>query len=591
MKTKALACLGYLTIAAAAISARLFPATKYELSIYTETPAISLASVVGALLIGIWIALHERAIYRGMGLSIACGGVLVTSLLGIIRGYYFIGAGDSLTHLGHIRDTLSSGELATTFYPGTHFFAVAIHEVIGQSLLWSSMIVPILYLTCFLLFTGLIGRELVSAIPTDSPIPAATIAGGVALLVLPINHIGTYLMLHPTSHAVLFFPVFLYSVVRYLRPNPDNRLIGVFIPISLGLLAIHPQHAMLGFIILAGVAGVIRLASLVAGEAKYTPGIEILVVILGVGVFRWVADSERFEIAVAGFARLLLTLGENSESAVDSTGSSLSASGITPFQLFIRLFGVSVIIATLAAIPVLVYALQSRKKNFHWGKQRLLYLGFGAIPLAVLTLVMIAFQPNTVSFRFVGIMMVLASVFGVGGIQLLTSKASNYISDRSVRISFGVGMSVLLLASLVILQPSPLILKDSFHVSESTHDGAEMSLEHWPDDAQYLEHRTPMYRFAEGIYGVDGAITRNYSISSSPSLSRRPAPDHYSGTLAANLSEPHFVIVTERDRELSELYNGFRYGEDEYRYLSSNGSLVLDSGGLEVYRIDSDNEQ
>ncbi|MFB6164758.1 MAG: hypothetical protein ABEJ31_06320 [Haloarculaceae archaeon] len=115
--------LGFAALAAAVAVAHGAPARGYELSIYDATPTAFWLAVCAAGLLALLGSAYSPpgSPTRTAALALAYGTALAVAALPILRGYRFFGAGDSLTHLGWVKD-LSTGALSPLhlLYPGVH---------------------------------------------------------------------------------------------------------------------------------------------------------------------------------------------------------------------------------------------------------------------------------------------------------------------------------------------------------------------------------------------------------------------------------------------------------------------------------------
>ena len=114
------------------------PATGYEASIYSATPRLFWVANVLNLIIGLGIIVHQITYKNNRRESKLwiIGFVLVfltfaaVLSLWIIRGYALLGEGDPLTHLGVIRNIISTGHMeSSNYYPITHIYLAQLSEI------------------------------------------------------------------------------------------------------------------------------------------------------------------------------------------------------------------------------------------------------------------------------------------------------------------------------------------------------------------------------------------------------------------------------------------------------------------------------
>jgi len=102
--TNAALTLGFLALTAALVSARTNPAVGYEVSVYRATPVAVWAGLGVAFVVSLVVSLFERSRLRWVGLALGGTAALTVFALPLIRGYYYYGANDAMTHLGWVRD-------------------------------------------------------------------------------------------------------------------------------------------------------------------------------------------------------------------------------------------------------------------------------------------------------------------------------------------------------------------------------------------------------------------------------------------------------------------------------------------------------
>jgi hypothetical protein len=193
------------------------PATGYEISILGATPTAFWVGIWVALLAGLVVAATVGASRLRLGAIVLVGlsGLAVTGLP-IIRGYYYYGSGDSLSHLGFARAFVSGvWSPADLLHPGSHLVAILFGAASGKGLEWAFMLMVVAFFLAFLVFVPLTVRAI-----TGNPV-GLVVGAFAAVLLLPINNVSVHPMAHPTSQAILALPFILYLVVNYVTPTSD----------------------------------------------------------------------------------------------------------------------------------------------------------------------------------------------------------------------------------------------------------------------------------------------------------------------------------------------------------------------------------
>jgi hypothetical protein len=153
---------GYMSLCLATIIAWSRPATGYEPSIYSGTPVSFWVGILIALTVAVAASFCPNRTHRVAGVALAGMSIITVVALPIIRGYYWVGEGDSLTHIGFALD-IQNGLLPLQGfrYPAVHTIGVLTSDVTGVSLFQSFLLVIPIFVLLFFLFVPLAVRELV----------------------------------------------------------------------------------------------------------------------------------------------------------------------------------------------------------------------------------------------------------------------------------------------------------------------------------------------------------------------------------------------------------------------------------------------
>lgn len=218
-----------------------------------------------AFWIGLFVALaatvvlafasHQRSI-RVTALWLAGLAIVAFAALPLIRGYYYFGPEDALSHLGTTKD-LAHGivGLTATIYPGMHTLAALLGTLTTKSFTWSLLVTVPTFVALFVLFVPLCVRLIVARTQID---PIAVVS---ALLLLPIAVIYLpVLQPIPTSEAILFIPAVTFVLLAYTRRH--RRLaFGTLLVITLAFLVVlHPQHGL----VFGALLGIVLVTQFVA---------------------------------------------------------------------------------------------------------------------------------------------------------------------------------------------------------------------------------------------------------------------------------------------------------------------------------------
>lgn len=476
--------VGCLVIAGAIRVAHADPASAYEVSIYRATPALfwlGLAVGVGLALV---VAVYSQR-DRILALVAAGVGVAAVVALPLIRGYHFYGLSDPFQHLGHARHILYADlNLFSIIYPGPHSFAIAIANVTGYSVRFAMLLVVVLFALVFLVFVplslhALFGDRRLTALGTFS-----------ALLFLPVNNVSTFVVFHPFSLAMLFSPFILYLLFKYLgRSLTDGTLPGPLSAGSVGLAVgtaalnfFHPQMTLDVLVVFGAVLAVQVLLR------RYRPGHPLARSRMLVGQFVFLLAL--FLVWNTGHWKLVASVQNNVESLVgtlegtqqvgsDVTNRVDSARilGVSPVVLFVKLFGVSVLYALLAAWLVGWNFLDQRTRRARSDDSVLVtYFAVGGVALAPYFILQFLGRVSNHFFRHLGFVMVVVTIIGTVGL-LRAAERRGWGLSRWSRPALVVVASLLLVASLVVVFPSPYVFKPNPHTTEQHMEGYTAAFE------------------------------------------------------------------------------------------------------------------
>ncbi len=235
---KILAIVAFVCITSAlAIIARTPPATGYELSIYDAYPPYFWFLIVASISCGIVILVHqafskEKSNWWLAGLCIILFSNSMFLGLPFFRGYAIYPTGDTPTHLGLMKDIITTGHIGEqNFYPVVHLLGVSILDITG-------------------LAPGIVARVLSvswSAIYLLNMYLLATVVAkyrGQALLITafasPLVFSWTHISLHPLIFSISMLPLLLYFYHRRKKGEHQVGNAAVLILLAFLITYAHP---------------------------------------------------------------------------------------------------------------------------------------------------------------------------------------------------------------------------------------------------------------------------------------------------------------------------------------------------------------
>lgn len=580
-KLKGLLLLGFIAHLVATAEAATSPATGYELSIYRATPITYWVGIGQAFLVALVVGVYGRRRIRDGGILLAALSGLSVLSLPIIRGYYYRGVADPLTHLGYAR-LIQSGALAPIdlHYPGTHLVALFIGAGGGISLPLAIQYMILLFVGLYLVYVPLAVRGIVNR-------GVASVAGVfAALLFLPINQVGTHPSPHPSSQAILFLPLVLYLLFNYVsvdQPVDRRSVTGVGVLLALSLVAlvvIHPQEALDVLLVLGAVAGIQFVArrwrrSHPVADHRPVYGQTLFLLVV------FIAWTSRHEIVRNWVERTLTSVfaGGAGASEVATRAAVLPAIGSSIEELFFRLFLVHLVF-TLVVGAFLLASLRGHFDGVVPDRNALVkYQAVGLVPLFGMFAVVFIAALGDHYFRFLGAIMVFVTILGAVaftvGLPSIVGRPSRVTVRRIILVAF----VFLLPFAMATIHPSPFIFQPSDQVTEMEVRGYEQAFEHRDPAIEFLTLRDTAPRYVDAIHGPESDVAGEFDEVNETAFRE--------DLLGAD-DDPRYLAVTERDRAREiELYDGFRYPRAGFESLESTPGInkVQSNGDFELYQI------
>jgi hypothetical protein len=559
---------------------------EYELDIYASTPDIFwifvITSLFSAFLLNIQYPTNPIKITT---LVIFIANIILIVLLPILRGYYYYGRGDPLTHLGIARD-ISSG-VVTPFdrivlYPGIHLISAILKSITGMTIEHSILIIPAIFTICFFLSCTLLVKE----IAAFSVVPII-----VSGMLLPINHLGIHLKPHPASEAILFAPFIIY--LSYMATKYANNNFNIVYYISIPVIVvIHPRQALAIIAVISGVYISHRLLD-TTNSVKGLLSASISIIYSGVIFLLWIFSKKAPGDHISKLYVILTNLDRlGGSSRVDNAGSLLGLIGADIGLIFLKLFGVSTLLSILVGVKYLSSIVSSIKSNGY--NKDWLIITSGIIPPLLLFLFYVVTSPGEY-FRVLGLIMVLITI-SFSAIIVDRISVPEFKNRRTIFLSV---CFILLLVSIPVLHPSPFIVKPTDHVTEKQAKGFDTTFKYMEEN-NIVTTRSSLFRFRDALLGTYTsrlgkgvspvlAITEDYSIRDSDTYYYSRVPYNFGKpTLGEYYTNTTYLIVTEeaRTRDL-ELYEGVRFSQGDFEYLNQDSDIekTYSNGGYTLYTI------
>ena len=586
--------VGFLAAGVAAIAAHGDPATGFELSIYESTTptfwVLSAVAMTAALLAG-FHARDSRALRAG---AVGLGAVTILSIamLPLLRGYFFYGSADSLSHLGWARQMagqVPNAPLSPTglLYPGIHATGVAIAGVTGVPMTRALLYVVLVYTLVFVVFVPLCVREL-----ADDRL--AVVAGAFsALLLLPINNVSVFNMPYPTGQGIYLFPVLVLLVVLFVVPDGTGsrglRWGSLLAVVSFAVILLHPIVAVPALLLLATISGVQyayrrwepshRIASHRALYANTA--------FLAVAFFLWSQRFERVQRQQVILVEGLFFGGEPVGDEITMRAGSLAALGSGITELYVKIFLVATAFAVLAGLLGLASVL-GRIDDDRTDRAALVkYLSVGTVPIVAAFFAFFIASLSVLPFRFLGVIMVLVTILGAvaiaDGLPFSPSRPSGRAIRRVVVVVFIVAMAL----QMAHVHQSPYIYRGSSQVTEQEYVGHEIAFEHTDPDVWWAGPRGGPEWYLDAIYGTSFNDTTPGGLEFTGARTAVPY-DVFGNNMTEFYGHDRYVGVSRGtiQKEVG-LYDGFRYSREEFAAVETTPGIhrIQSNGEFWLYYV------
>ncbi|SFR74257.1 hypothetical protein SAMN04487947_4075 [Halogeometricum rufum] len=598
--TRALLLVGFLGLAVAVLAARSKPATGYEVSIYAATPPAFWVGVVGAAAVGAVATLFGRNLVRAAGVGLAGLATVAFLSLPLVRGYYYYGSGDALTHLGWAKRMLNPEfGFFDIIYPGGHSLALFLSQSMGVPVRWGMMYAMLTVSVLALLFVPLA----VWVVTRDSR--AVVIAAFTAMLMLPINNISTHSHFHSYTLTTLYFPFVLYLLFKHLTRSAEDTALpswasaaSLVLPVALmANVFYHPQVAVNVLIFMGTVLAVglvwrrrVRVSHPTATDGGQRHRLIVgQVVFLAVLLAVWATQYQQTFTLLNNVylsAQAFLTTGTGAGQVAAQRGGSAQSIGVSIVELFVKLFAVNAIYVVIATafMAALVFGMVSGRSD---SGVAVAYIGFSAFTLGPFFAVQFIGDVSGYFFRHFGFAMVLVGIVGAIALYHLSDAIGDALDGRERAVVSVLTVAVLCL-SLAAFFPSPYMYNPSPQSPEQQFVGYDTVFEHRAEGAAVAGIRGGPGRFSDALNAeFDNRLKWTLSGSEFNSTQNVTRFREYSYS-----EQPfYYLTVSEKDRARELVaYDSLRYEEGDFERIANGThpriSHIQTNGEFDTYYVD-----
>ena len=583
LKIIATAC--FTMLAAALFVAHQSPVAGYELSIYAHTPTLVWAFLIISFVGGVTIIIHQVATkgYKNSHLWLIGFLILILAHISLlclpfIRGY-FIWGGDNITHLGLVKDVLSTGHFSSdNAYPITHILLsvviclTGVSEIVVMHL--STTFISIMFaLSIYLLATIVLPQRGQQLLATALTIP----------IFFTVN-------VTPMGWSMVLFPLLFF--LYFKRSTPAYNILFLI------LLVLYPLfHPISSFMVIVALI-ILELSKVIfafvtrhrQSVAPMPPSpISLGPAFIELAIFlSWILSFQKFELNVRVFWQQIVA--GTQATIISEMGTTLAKINVQGFDfvvLLFKLYGVQIIFIILSLIAAFVLIKQIRFNNITPETRRIFGLLSIFLFAGLIYLFYLLGAPGMSAIggdRIIRYTMLFTPIFaGFTLCELLKNVHFRHLASGGI-------VCVIMLASILSifsLYPSPYVLYPSPQKTRMEMTGMTWFIEEKDSTVGCVYIMSPPRRFADGILGTIEANKR-------ADLRRATRfPDHFGytkhNTLEEQYTEDKYTAITKFDRIIyTTVWEEVgRFNDSDFKRLERDPAVdkLYSNGEMDIYLI------
>lgn len=549
-------------------------ATSYEVSIYSELKVFWIFIVVIqiiALLYFTYGLIFKKQTFKFVYFTIIAIDIIIL-LIPLLHGYYILGSGDVLTHIGWIKDIIRDGQIHS-YYPAAHIIAVTLHYITDLDIPFLICIIPICF-SIFFIFSQIILLRRIHGQGTNRSI----------FLIFPVLLIfqSMYFMFSPFTLSFFILPLILLLI----NFNSEKKAFYICsIVILSSIILWHPLTSIILIIILF-------FMFIINKQLKYKSNHYLTLAFLMLIFYTmWSAyltiTTENMYIAING----LFGIGASSE--ISTKTSMVSTYNLSVFIIFKYLFftyGQYVFIGIISFYSIF-HILNNKKTRKKIILSPTIFSSIIVFSIFVIATIITLFLGEIISFlRIFIIALVLSPIFILFFMNKIISYNKKKVSDF---IKFGLIMTsliIILIPSIFSLFYSPLMRYPNQQTTHAEYSGMETIFVIRNDNITIEEQGLSQDRFYDAIYGRDTNRTNIFYGNNVIPI------DHFGYNYSSNYQTrdgktSYFIINDIGYNYYSYIYPEFiqnaRYNVTDYSQIKEDSTVnnVYSNGNIDLYFI------
>ena len=607
---KIIAIIAFILITLAlTIIAKTPPVSGYELTIYDAYPSYFWYFICISISGGILILMHQafaeqKSNWWLMGLCIVIFSNAIFLGLPFFRGYAIYPLGDALSHLGWMKDIITTGHIGKyNFYPIVHLLGVSILEITELSRGAVTNLLFVFWSIMYLLNTYLLGTMVANR-------------RGQALLITafacPLVFSALHTVIHPSLLSLFMIPLMLYFYHRREKLQ-SGKIEGtiVLILLAFAITYTHPVTCLFAIALFLAFIPSGILYKQIATRKQFALQRTINIgrnynipLIMFIVFFMWYFSYAAIQ---GSFRRVheFLVYSSGVSLFEDQTRQLTEAelSALQTIELFIYSFGAIVLYLLISVIAVIIVLKWSLSKKAELESMDYTYAIQFIVALLVSAFSLFAFTGEFSPIRVSRFFLLMAPI--ISGLVIYrfidnTDKASQQtLNTNRLRRKRGmfICITTVLILTVVILSifnvyGSPRVVRLNWQVSAMQVVGAEWFSNYHDNDVVTATAGVVVSRFEDLTFG------REYPSTDRAKLDREPIPSHFgydgNGSVAETFDfGDRYLLTCEMGRvSINAAPESARpmarqYTEDDFAKLMADPAVaqIYANGEFEVWRV------
>lgn len=558
----------------------------YEISIYEIIPWYFWVIITIPLILPFIIIIQKKfPINNYTYLAIFCSlfSLFIVLSLPIFRGYTIYGAGDTLSHLGMIKDIIYTGHVGfKNPYPITHILVFNLASILSISietiaLFLCQLFVLIYIISLFLLMKSLNYNQRVSLL---------------VLLLSIVPVMGSWLTteyIMPSTEAFSFIPLTLFVFIKSRTSNNNVAYSVLLVMLLLLFPFFHPEATIFLLISLIVLAFILKINKVKSNSIFHKENVSMPILLLIVGFLAWFSSTYIFGWTIQSiYDAFILNLSPTTP-PIESAMSGFSISPFDEIKVIIIEYGAAILYLLVGLIFSLITFKKylSKKANFNEIFLSLLFVVFVFLSVIFLT------EGTTIGFHIYRQLkypiMIATMILGVYLFEL-NIKHHNKVKNTLIYVL----IFIIPMLTLISIYPSPVVHTINYQVTESDILGMNFFFSYRNSSIETLEigQRSYQTRFKDYIYGyeqLEPNIQSGYTNEINP-----PAHFGYDTNLylSNSYNESQYLLIYPPyeyfyPRMYSKYPNLWRYTPNDFKKLNNDPSVskLYDNGEFKLLSI------